>query len=202
MMPDHPVLSALRPGFADPVFESQAISRAVMQAMARPGLPVRIASDLRPPAPLTVPSTAIVLTLCDFETPLWLDSRPFSTEARRYLRFHCGCPLATSPEDAVFALIADPRHMPSLAEFGQGTDEYPDRSATLILQVQSLSQGSTFRLSGPGIKGATELSVLGLPAWFPAAWKLNHAQYPVGIDVILADSDRIAGLPRSTRLEQ
>lgn len=201
MMSTLPQAASLRPGFKDPVFDSQAVFRSVMQAMSRPGLPVRLATELAPPAPLTRATAAVALTLCDFETPIWLDQPMAIDAAMRYLRFHCGCPLVDVVDAASFAIVASPKRMPSLAQFRQGNDAYPDRSATLVLQVEGLDRGPAFRLSGPGIRETARLSVRGLPSWFAAAWKLNNAQYPVGVDAILTCADTIVGLPRSTRLE-
>lgn len=200
MLPAHDN-APLKPGFRDPLFEAQSTFRSVMQALSRPGVPVHRTFSLTPPEPLNAAAAAVALTLCDIETPLWLDPSMKTEETERFLRFHCGCPIAEMPSAACFALVADSRRMPALDEFRQGDEEYPDRSATLILQVDGLDQGSAFRLSGPGINGSVELSVCGLPNWFAAAWKLNHAQYPVGVDVILATPDTIVGLPRSTKLE-
>src|SRR5262249_47049874 len=50
-----------------------------------------------------------------------------------------GAPLVQSRDAAAFALIADAVGLRSLADFAQGTQEYPDRSTTLILQVGGLS---------------------------------------------------------------
>jgi alpha-D-ribose 1-methylphosphonate 5-triphosphate synthase subunit PhnH len=35
----------------------------------------------------------------------------------------------------------------------------------------------------------------------PVALAANHARYPLGFDTFLAAGERIAGLPRSTRVE-
>jgi alpha-D-ribose 1-methylphosphonate 5-triphosphate synthase subunit PhnH len=58
--------------FADPVFESQATFRSVLHAMASPGQIVDAGEALAPPAPLGRAAAAALLTLADFETPLWI----------------------------------------------------------------------------------------------------------------------------------
>ena len=63
----------LSPGFADPVAGAQACFRAVLDAMARPG---RIQHGTRACPPrrrCATPRRAVLLTLADHETPLWLD---------------------------------------------------------------------------------------------------------------------------------
>jgi alpha-D-ribose 1-methylphosphonate 5-triphosphate synthase subunit PhnH len=127
-------------GFADPVFDAQSVFRAVMDAMARPGsvMPVRLLAA--PPAPLSATAAAAALTLCDHDTPLWLDPSLAGSDAvRSWLAFHTGAPLVDAAGEAAFALVADPVELSSLAEFAQGTQEYPDRSTTVILQVDSVA---------------------------------------------------------------
>ena len=60
---------------------------------------------------------------------------------------------AVSRSVSSFALIGDPQKLPALDRFAFGSNEYPDRSTTLILQVESLSDGPEVELRGPGIDG-------------------------------------------------
>lgn len=194
----------LSPGFADPVGAAQATFRAVLTALSEPGrlLELALAPDpaFEPPAPLGLAAAAIALSLLDGDTPLWCD--PTSRRAAPSLRFHTGAPLVEVPERARFALIAEASQLPSLAAFDAGSDEYPDRSATLIVEVASLSDAPTWLLRGPGIPDRRKLSVGGLPAGFAAEWRANHARFPRGVDVILTAGNRLAGLPRSTVIEE
>lgn len=188
----------LSPGFADPVDAAQATFRAVLGAMAEPGRLFRVTVDLTPPRPLERAAAAVALSLLDGDTPLWLDRA--SHAAAPSLRFHTGAPLVDAPERARFALITDAAALPSLAAFDAGTDEYPDRSASLIVAVAALGTGEPFTLRGPGIAATRRLSVAGLPAGFRGEWRANHARFPRGIDVILTAGDLIACLPRSVQI--
>lgn len=188
-------------GFSSPVFDAQATFRAVMDAMARPGTVQPAKAETQPPAPLSPVSAAVALSLCDGDTPLWLDPalRQSKTVAN-WLGFHTGAPLVEAPADAHFALVADVAGLISLENFAQGSQEYPDRSTTLVLQVASLSAGATLLLEGPGIDGTATLAPTPLPRHFLEQWKQNHARFPRGVDLILAAPDGIACLPRSTRI--
>ena len=192
----------IKPGFDDPVLDSQSAFRAIMGAMATPGRPYAITFDnIAPPKPFDAATAAAALCLFDFETPVWLDAAAADAGAADYIRFHCGAPLVSSPDAAHFAIIADPAAMPPLQDFNPGEEQYPDRSATLIAQVKSLTDGRSFRLSGPGIETTREISIEGLPARFIADWRINHACYPMGVDVLLIAGQTIVGLPRSTKME-
>ncbi|PLX38254.1 MAG: phosphonate C-P lyase system protein PhnH [Hyphomicrobiales bacterium] len=189
----------LAAGFADPVFQSQAVFRAVAAAMAEPGRPVALASDLAPPAPLLPTTAAVLLTLIDFETPVWLDDALGGEPVSDWLRFNTACPLVATPEGAAFAVLADPAACPAFDVFAQGTAEYPDRSTTLILQVQAMTASTGQRLSGPGIDGEIRFDAMPLPDGFWTSVADNRSLFPLGVDVILCAADAIAALPRSVR---
>jgi alpha-D-ribose 1-methylphosphonate 5-triphosphate synthase subunit PhnH len=188
----------LEPGFADPVRDAQACFRAVLDALAHPGRIVALPAMLAgvPPAPLGVAAASIALTLCDIDTPIWLD-RP-SAAATGYLIFHCGAPFASEPADARFAFIADASALPPLDAFALGSDEFPERSATLVIEVAGLTDASGAVLRGPGIQDETRLGVAGLPARFWAERAALAELFPRGLDVLFVSGDRIAGLPRTT----
>jgi alpha-D-ribose 1-methylphosphonate 5-triphosphate synthase subunit PhnH len=189
-------------GFADPVRCSQAVFRLAMRAMAAPGRIVPVETTLRPPTPLFGPAAALLLTLCDFETPLWCD-RPLSenAEVAEFLRFHTGARLVLSPGEAAFAVVADAQRLPALTDFAQGTREYPDRSSTLLVQVERLEPRG-WRLEGPGIRHFACLCAAPLPAAFLAELGANRSRFPCGVDLLLVTQDAIAALPRSTRVEE
>ena len=197
-MTSQPKLAAeIAAGFAEPVLDSQAAFRAILDAMAQPGRIATLPVELDPPAPLASASLASLLSLCDHETPLWLDDAATSFAAS--LRFHCGAPIVKAPDKAAFALCCGP--LPSLAVFAPGTAEYPERSTTVIYQVSTLGDGVPLSLRGPGIDGSTTLAVAGLPDDFCAQWEANGALFPQGVDVILTQGHRLAALPRSVKIE-
>jgi alpha-D-ribose 1-methylphosphonate 5-triphosphate synthase subunit PhnH len=192
------VSDTITPGFSDPVGAAQASFRAVLTALSEPGRIMTLELALEPPHPLGLAAAALALSLLDGDTPLWCDAA--ARAAAPSLRFHTGAPLVEAPERARFALLADAAALPSLATFDAGTDEYPDRSATVILAVEALGAGDDLVLRGPGIAETRTLAVTGLPAGFRAEWHANHARFPRGIDVILTAGNRLAGLPRSVQI--
>lgn len=189
-------------GFPDPVRDAQAIFRAVMVAMSEPCVARPMLGAICPPgpAPLFPATTAIALALLDFETSVFLDGG-FGThsDAAAYLRFHTGASLAEEPRQADFAIISDIARAPRLSAFKQGEPEYPDRSTTIIVQVESIrGEGETF--SGPGLAGPTPLRTEPSVPDFNGQWRANTSLYPCGVDIIFVTRQSIAGLPRSVSL--
>jgi alpha-D-ribose 1-methylphosphonate 5-triphosphate synthase subunit PhnH len=184
------------PGFADPVADAQRTFRAVLDAMARPGRSHRVGDKLQPPSPLAAATASLLLTLADAETRLWL--APEFSAARDWLLFHCGAPIT---DDAGAAMFAVTTALPDLAQFSAGTDEAPEESATLIVQVRGFASGQRLRLSGPGLREPVRLDVDGLPDDFPAVWAENHGLYPRGVDLLLVTDPVLVALPRSLRVE-
>lgn len=192
----------LAAGFADPVIEGQTAFRAAMDALARPCRPVQLTARLAPPAPLSPEAGALVLALVDFETPFFVDAPGDAGEAiRGFIRFHTGAKAVNTPREAAFAIITAPLAMPALAAFEPGTLAFPDRSATLIVQVQSLSAPGPVVARGPGIEDAVAFGAAPLAEGFVAGWKANAKRFPCGVDVLFAAPGAVAGLPRTTTLE-
>jgi len=194
-------IAELPAGFADKVLSAQSTFRSVMDAMARPGSVQQIAATAGAPSPMMRGASAIALTLFDHDTPVWLDPRMSETsEVTKWLKFHTGAPVVGDSTICSFALIADPQALPALDRFAFGSNEYPDRSTTLILQVASLTQGSSFELRGPGIDGTAVLQAAIQPADLFERLAVNAALFPRGIDVVLVAGDAIVAIPRTTRL--
>ena len=183
----------MTPGFADPVANAQTCFRAVLDAMARPGR-VQTVCGVTAPAPLCDAAAAVLLTLVDHQTKLWLD--PDAEVARSWIAFHTGAPIG---DGAGFGLALS---LPDLEGFATGTDEMPETSATIILQVESLAVGRAYTLEGPGLREPTVFEVAGLPSDFASIWQRNHALSPRGIDLILCVGDTLAALPRSVSVKE
>src|SRR5690348_972405 len=194
-------IAELPAGFADRVLSAQSTFRSVMDAMARPGAVQRVVASVGTPGPMMCGTAAIALTLFDHDTPIWLDAKMSETnEVAKWLKFHSGAPVVEDASICSFALIDNGDALPDLSRFSFGTNEYPDRSTTLILQVDSLKHGSAFELRGPGIDGTTTLRAMIEPVNLFDRLAVNETLFPRGVDVVLVSGEAIVAIPRTTRL--
>jgi alpha-D-ribose 1-methylphosphonate 5-triphosphate synthase subunit PhnH len=110
--------------------------------------------------------------------------------------------MAPLRDQAAFVLIGDAATLPPLDGFALGSDSYPDRSATLVIEVTALDQDGGLRLSGPGIEDTARLGVTGLRPGFWAERAALAPLFPRGLDLILTCGDRLAAIPRTTSVEE
>ena len=193
-------MSDIALGLADPAHDSQKLFRAVLDAFAHPGRIVALTQGPAGVGPLSRAATAFVLTLVDRDTPLWLSPDLDAPAVRDFVRFHTGAPLVAREADALFALLT-PQRAPLIDGFAIGTDPYPDRSATLVIEVPALTGGPALTLKGPGIESAARACVAGLPASFAEEWAANRTLFPCGVDLAFTAGSELLALPRSIAVE-
>ncbi len=193
-------LASIGRGFQEPSLDSQAVFRQVLSAMSRPGEIHLAANDIESPAGLHPATSAVLLALLDQDTRLWLSPDFCNGVVGAYLRFHTGCVLTDKALAADYVLVK-PDELPRLNDLSLGSEEYPERSATVVMQVDDLSNEGGWRLSGPGIDGHAKLNIAGLAASFLPVWRESQLQFPRGVDLIFTSTDRLAAMPRTTRAE-
>lgn len=197
-------LQRMQPGFDDPVLNSQLVFRRALQAMSLPGRLVELPNLAGVPRQGHSASALLLLALVDSDCTLWLSPSLAGTDAQTWLRFHTGCRFVQDPEQANFLWLCAQDRWPRMSQMQAGTDEYPDQSATCIMETSSIQSGAGslgWSLSGPGIASSVGLTAQGLPADFGVQWAVNHAAFPRGVDVLLTTATQVLGLPRSTMLQ-
>ncbi|MBP2371801.1 phosphonate C-P lyase system protein PhnH [Pseudonocardia parietis] len=180
------MLAPQPPETAQPVF------RAVLDALARPGILTRLpAGGAVPPALLPV------LGLADLDTPVailsdedWSD--PVGTAT--------GAPI-TGPAQARFVAALRSPAADEVAGFPVGSAASPEAGALVSLAVPELTGGPQRTLRGPGIPQCRAVAPRGVG---PQVWAARAgAAFPAGFDLLLVDPDgRVLGIPRSTRIEE
>ena len=178
-------------GFSDPAPEAARAFRQIMTGMAKPGTILEL-DQAEAPAPLATAAATLLLTLCDPDTGIYLAGDADTDPVRNWINFHIGAPLV-SAATCDFA-VGTWQALAPLSQFKIGTSEYPDRSASLIVESDVLeNQGAV--LQGPGIKDRAALS---LPE--VAAFQANQMLFPLGLDFYFTQGSRVAALPRTTEV--
>ena len=206
---NQPSLKDLGRGFAEPAVCSQTVFRQALDALSLPGRlqfldlngPMQ---SMQAPRNAHPAAAALLLALLDQDCKLWLSPGFDATDAATWLRFHTGCTLVADSKEADFVWVASPLEMPAFEQLAQGTAEYPEQSATCVVQVMGLAtsdQASAWSISGPGIKGTSHLQIDGLDSEFSIQRRASQAHSPCGVDFIFTHGVSLVGLPRSTLIK-
>jgi alpha-D-ribose 1-methylphosphonate 5-triphosphate synthase subunit PhnH len=222
------VLERIGSAMHDPVAGAQACFRVALQALARPGrivaLPPRATAGVQvPPSrnadgraglPMAEATAALLLTLLDAECSVRLLGSLGSDDALAWLRFHTGSRAALPGEASGLTVVrASELQAVHWHTLELGSDEAPQRGATLAIEVPWLCApgeercvgsglaATTLRLRGPGVDGEQVLAVGGVDAAFWAFRQATQAAFPRGFEIVLCSGDRMAGLPRSSRID-
>ena len=168
----------------------QRIFRELVEAFSRPG-DVRDIGDSIDGA---VAQRAVLATLMDGEMTLADPHGQITPADWPLLQAKSG-----TSENARY-VVADGRRAPNF-EPALGSLESPEFGATVLIEVDSLSQRElSLELAGPGIEGSRKLLLSGLhPDWLTrrADWV---SSFPLGVDLLLVDAQRIVALPRTTQI--
>ena len=183
---------ALIGGFTDSPVQASHAFRAALNALSRPGQ-IETLHGATAPSPLSSAAATLAMTLFDVTTPVHLAGAHDIPAVRDWITFHTGAPLVNA--DAASFAIGTWAALQPISRFAIGLPDYPDRAATLIVEMPILSAEGT-RLTGPGIE--TE-AFLPLPE--TAAFIANRALFPLGFDCFFTAGAQVAGLPRSTFVE-
>jgi alpha-D-ribose 1-methylphosphonate 5-triphosphate synthase subunit PhnH len=185
---------------------TQKMFRILLSSMSRPGR-VQSTEHLPHPAASTGyhPSfLGIGLTVLDQEVSYSLPSS--FGDLASLIR---GMTMArqTHEEDADYMFIRGEEAFDS-TRLRKGTFLYPEQSATVICQVNVLTDepvagGLHLLLRGPGIKETQNLVIDTLHPLSLDSWLETNKEFPLGIDWIFVDqSGRVCAVPRSTEIIQ
>lgn len=190
--------NAIDPGFTNPVYDSQYIFKTILNSMAAPGTIQHITPLCEAPDTINPTTGAVCLTLFDSDTRVWLSDQ--SASLGNWLKFHCGCEIVHDQQKADFALIVKGSQLPDLESFSLGTPENPDKSTTIITEVESLETGSKYITQGPGIKDENSFSAQGLQLELVNHLMACKPLFPMGFDLIITAENSLASLTRTTTI--
>ena len=190
----------LETAFMLPVQDAQHSFRRLLKAMSEPGVIVSLHQLTHGWQPLNLATTSVLLTLADNDTPVWLSASLQNDIASQNLRFHTNAPMVEHPQQAVFAVANEHISHEQLNALSEGSAVAPESSATLILQVASLSGGRMLRLTGAGIADERMVAPQ-LPECIIHELTERPHPFPLGIDLILTCGERLLAIPRTTHVE-
>ncbi|HDG1709401.1 TPA: phosphonate C-P lyase system protein PhnH [Kluyvera ascorbata] len=190
----------LETAFTLPVQDAQHSFRRLLKAMSEPGVIVALHQLKHGWQPLNVATTSVLLTLADNDTPVWLSNALYNDIVSQSLRFHTNAPLVEQPQQATFAVSSDTISSEQLNALCEGSAVAPETSATLIVQVSSLSGGRMLRLTGAGIAEERMIAPQ-LPSCILHELTERPHPFPLGVDLILTCGERLLAIPRTTHVE-
>ena len=190
----------LETAFTLPVQDAQHSFRRLLKAMSEPGVIVALHQLKHGWQPLNVATTSVLLTLADNDTPVWLSNTLHNDIVSQSLRFHTNAPLVEQPQQATFAVSSDTISSEQLNALCEGSAVAPETSATLIVQVSSLSGGRMLRLTGAGIAEERMIAPQ-LPSCILHELTERPHPFPLGVDLILTCGERLLAIPRTTHVE-
>lgn len=201
--------AALVAGMKNPVQATQVVFRSALKAMSEPGTLVKIkqnngAGELNPAM------FALSLALMDQHTPLWLAADFSQPEVIKNLQFHTAVTFTHAPQAAMFA-IAKADQIDDLSVFNSGTDESPEMSCSILLQVsylaalgdhsQSAGECTILKLTGPGIQSYKQVCVADLSPQLLDYLTRRVTPFPRGLDFYLVSAGQLLCIARTTLVE-
>ncbi len=181
--------------------KNRALFRLLLQALSRPGELLQWTPPHSYHTELHDTTIDIAICLLDMERSFYYPNLDDAAASELVLR--TGGKKAAL-EDADFIIVPctseNPKQLLLNAKRGDLID--PHTSATLLIDVDDLSRGSVFLLSGPGIETKRKASLDRLSECLEARNKAV-SEFPMGPDILLIDRfGHIMGLPRTTAIQE
>ncbi|MDC7223555.1 MAG: phosphonate C-P lyase system protein PhnH [Spirochaetales bacterium] len=182
----------------DAVHDTQKAFRLITDCSAFPGKTADL-SDLAKGITLDLPFSRgialLCLTLLDGEVGFYTDD---DSAAKRLSELTYS--RRTSLEKAHFVLTGEGDPAALMEGAGKGTLVDPHLGATLIMPVDSLTEGVEYELRGPGIESTRRVRISSAHDWLTPLSRANR-EFPLGVELYLLDrEERLMVLPRTTRI--
>lgn len=166
--------------------------RAILFATSYPGS-IEKFLEINKPKQISTSSATILSTVCDHTSAIYIGKSLDTKSLRDWVAFHTNSKIVDK-KFANFA-IGTFNDMLPLTEFSRGSDEFPDRSCTLIIETPFKSDNVS--ISGPGIKGSKDI-------YLPHANKISDVNnyFPLGIDFYFTNKSNFFCIPRSIKIKK
>lgn len=180
------------------VHTTQAVYRQLINAMSRPGHTEVITEEVKNYSDFSDAALLISMTLFDNEISFFSRDKTMLKELKVLTG---GIPNKDyTTADFIVLKEADLKEE-YFTEVMQGVLISPEKSATLIIEADSIGEGNEYRLSGPGIKTATDVKLSLESRWIGLRNEVCK-EFPLGIDLILTDKNNsVVMIPRTSKVE-
>ena len=184
-------------GYQDQTHSSQNMFRTMLKAISFPGSIFTVPENLETDNVIYSSTANIIFTLFDIDTKIFIDSEKIS-KIQNFITFNTNANCIEKSNHCDFAIIQNKEF--NIENFNLGTDEYPDNSSTIIIEVEDLINGEELIIEGPGIEKTKSISPTNLPKNFQSQWQNNNFIFPRGVDLILTCKDDFFCLPRTSKV--
>ncbi|CEA03538.1 Alpha-D-ribose 1-methylphosphonate 5-triphosphate synthase subunit PhnH [Jeotgalicoccus saudimassiliensis] len=180
------------------VHTTQQVYRQLVNASSRPGHIENIAEDVKNYSDFSDAALLTAMTLFDNEISFFSKDKTM----RKELKVLTGAIPNKDHTTADFIVTKEADLKDEyFTEVMKGILISPEKSATLIIDVETVGEGTLYSLRGPGIKTETKVSLSLDSHWI----KLRNdicKEFPLGIDLILTDKhNNTVIIPRTTKVE-
>lgn len=191
----------------DLVHDIQKVYRKTLNCMSRPGIIENISVESRNidiDVPFYSSTMVLMYMVLDTEVSFKIISSKEEEVGRFINQITYSKVTATKEADFIFILkdAAAEKIEEAFVEAKIGDLIDPHKSATIIFEVESLSNYEDIILKGPGIENTSHVKIDTHSNWLKEREKKN-IEYPLGIDIIFTDrSSNIMCLPRTTEADK
>lgn len=195
----------------DEVYDAQKNFRILMDSMSRPGEVFKLCNNnfIKTPQGFNPNFITILKTLGDNIVSFSLGNIQ-SEEIQKYIEVNTGMHCANLSE-ADYVLFKGCEFDERIMELNLGTFEFPEKSATLIIETENILQGKftdSFRskveitMMGSGIKDKNIVTICGIDKRYIEGLININSMFPIGVDVIFVDHEgNLTCACRTTKLE-
>jgi alpha-D-ribose 1-methylphosphonate 5-triphosphate synthase subunit PhnH len=192
----------------DFVMDAQRAFRTLLDAFSHPGIVYNVAAfELSLPNGFSKANTLIALSLFDNNISFSV-SNDYSNEVESFIMVNTNA-RQQSFQNADYVFFKGHQDIVSLLdECNKGDLMYPEKNATVIIEVTQISnqpfhdQSIDLALSGPGIENTNTLYVQGIHPANIDLLKVINTEFPLGIDILITDQiGQICAITRSTIIQ-
>ena len=180
------------------VHTTQQVYRQLVNATSRPGHVELITEEVKNYTDFSNAALLAAMTLFDNEVTFYTDDQTMKKELKVLTGGIADEDCSTSD---FIVLKEENLKKEYFTDVLKGVLISPEKSAMLMIDIESIGQGQTYRLSGPGIKEATDIQLSLAKEWFDHRNEVCK-EFPLGIDLMLTDKNNsLIVIPRTTKVE-